>query len=849
MKKSILSTILFLGILSCVQAQTDTSHFDTHPLWNPLFYPHYGNQYRSDKGAPGPKYWQNRADYKIAATLDTLHNRMTGQVTITYTNNSPDDLSFLWLQMDQNAGKKTSRSNLTAPKALRFIVDSNFTKGFELSAVTLERNKNSQKADYIITDTRMQIRLKHPLLADGGKIKIKIRYAFDIPKFGTRMGWFNTKNGMIYDIAQWYPRMAVYDDVEGWNTLPYLGLGEFYLEYGDIDYSVSVPANMIVAGSGKLMNSGEVLTPLEKKRLAKARQSDTTVFIRTAVEVTQAQSRPQKGMLTWHFSCKQTRDVAWTASKAFIWDAARVNLPDGKTALAQSMYPVESQWERSTEFVKAALEFYSRKLNYSFPYPVATSVAANWTGGMEYPGIVFDTYMATGYELWGLSIHEFGHTWFPMIVGSNERKYMWMDEGLNTFINNECTKWFNQGEFYQKIDQHNNASNLFYKGADPIMTVSDALLLENLNPAAYDKPALGLWILHHVVLGEKRFDYAFNTYIKRWAYKHPTPWDFFHAIENASGENLDWFWREWFFTNDKLDQAVDQVTYPHHSPQTGALIRIENLDKMALPVLVEVKEENGRDSIFKLPVEIWQRGGKYSFRYPSTSKIQSVILDPDHVLPDVNTDNNVWDARLQKKIPGEVTAKAILTRYVNAIGGRAKLESVKGLSLTALGNAYDMKMKLKKEIKKPDHLKMEFILPKEQKVAESIVINKQQVSKMVMGGTALKADTAYLMGYLRFFPELTYLNQHYKMKVEGYALVKGNLTYKVKISGPNRFFTLNYYDVESSLKLQSTGESAVLGGTIRYHNYKEVDGIQFPFSIEGGNGNAKLEIQNIHLKY
>jgi hypothetical protein len=825
-------------------AQT-ASAYDAHTLWNPFFYPHNGNVYRSADGAPGPEYWQNRADYKIACTLDTVHDRLSGNVVITYTNNSPRDLSFLWLQMDQNAGKRDSRSTITAPDAFKIIVDSNYTKGYELSQVLTEQNGKSKKADYLVSDTRMQIRLRQPVKANGGTIKIMLKYAFDIPKFGPRMGWLHTKNGTIYDIAQWYPRMEVYDDVSGWNTLPYLGYGEFYLEYGDIDYTVTVPANMIVAGSGKLMNPGEVLTPLERKRLDKASHSDSTVFIRTAADLSDPSDRPQKAMLSWHFSCKQTRDVAWSASKAFLWDAARINLPKGKKALAQSLYPVESPWKRSTQFVKAGLEFYSRKLNYAFPYPVASSVAAGWNGGMEYPGIVFDDLRASGNSLWILSIHEFGHTWFPMIVGSNERKYMWMDEGLNTFINGECSRWFNHGEFYHKTDWHLNAATLFYKGADPIMTVSDALQPRNSSNAAYDKPALGLRLLQQVVLGPDRFDYAFNTYIKQWAWKHPTPGDFFRTIENAAGEDLSWFWREWFFTNDQLDQAVDKVAYVDNDPAKGANITISNLGKMALPVLVEVKEKNGRDSSFKLPVEIWQRGDKWTFSYPSTSELQSVILDPQHILPDVNSDNNIWDTRLNKPLPPGVTAQTVINKYLQSIGGLAKLKAVKDLSITAAGTAYNHAVVMKEAYKSPDRFMMAYI--QGNSIWYKISLNGARWSREAFKGPLPVSDTTFFTGYLRVFPELFYRNDPFKTRLDGRVLMNGRLAYRVTVTGPDGFSTVNYYDVKSGLKLRSTKESVALGGIIIYSDYKEVDGIRFPFSIQGGKGHTDFKVTDIKI--
>src|SRR5699024_1738575 len=326
---------------------------------------------------------------------------------------------------------------------------------------------------YIVNDTRMKIRLSDALTAAGGKLKIAIEYAFTIPKYGQdRMGLLNTENGWIYEIAQWYPRMCVYDDIKGWNTMPYLGAGEFYLEYGDINYSITAPSNMIIVGAGELTNPDEVLTKEEEKRLKEASQSDETVFIRTQEEVENQEKRFNKDKLTWKFHMTNTRDVAWAASKAFIWDAAKINLPEGKTALAQSAYPVESAgmdaWGRSTEYTKATIERYSEEW-FPFPYNTATNVVGI-VHGMEYPGFVFCSSESSGKGLWNVTNHEFGHTWFPMIVGSNERKYAWMDEGFNTFINDLATYWFNGGEYREKQLNQANAARVFRNGIDPLLT-------------------------------------------------------------------------------------------------------------------------------------------------------------------------------------------------------------------------------------------------------------------------------------------------------------------------------------------------------------------------------------------
>ncbi|HEY8657938.1 MAG TPA: M1 family metallopeptidase, partial [Hanamia sp.] len=587
-----LFTFLLVIFSVTVYAQNDSSVYDHHDLFTPNFYPSSVNEYRASNGEPGPKYWTNKASYKIAATLDDVKDAISGSVIITYTNNSPKPMDFVWLYLDQNLYRLDSRGQAKTPANGRSRygdVNSKFEGGFNIQSVKLLTNKqgkiSSSDITKIISDTRMQLRFSSPLAANGGIIQFKIDYSFFIPKYGSdRTGILDTKNGKIYSIAQWYPRMCVFDDIEGWNTLPYLGAGEFYLDYGDYDYSVTAPANLIIVGSGDLQNPNEVLTATELKRMALAKQSDKTVMIRTAEEVTEPSSRPQKGNITWHFKMKNARDVSWAASKAFIWDAARINFPSGRKGLAMSVYPVESAgdaaWGRSTEYTKACLEGYS-KTWFEFPYNNATNVASNMSG-MEYPGIVFCGYRATGQRLWGVTDHEFGHTWFPMIVGSNERKYGWMDEGFNTFINVISTEAFNNGEY--KPTPSNKSplyKYMFNKNSETIMSSPDALQEANIGVALYMKPGYALGLLRNEILGHDLFDYAFRDYIKKWAYKHPTPWDFFRTMENASGEDLGWFWKGMFIKNYKLDQAITYVKYVNNDYTQGTLVTIDNLDKMA----------------------------------------------------------------------------------------------------------------------------------------------------------------------------------------------------------------------------------------------------------------------------
>lgn len=424
-------TIILCGIFAfrfCYGQEINTSSssvYDPNEAFAPLFYPMYGDKVRAADGTPGSEYWQNTADYNISCKLSDDLDDLTSEVKIDYTNNSPQNLSFVWLQLDQNLFKENSTGNLASASLERF--NSKDFEGYTIKMVKLNLNGKVYNANYAIYDTRMKIILPEKLPSKGGKIQISIGYEFKITENGVdRSGRLKTKNGWITEIAQWFPRMCVYDNVNGWNTLPYIGVGEFYLEYGNINYEITAPANQLIFGSGKLLNPKEVLTEIQQKRLKQAEQSDNTVFIQTAEEINQPESRPKdKKYLTWKFLCENTRNVAWASSSAFIWDAAKINLPDGKSSLAMSAYPVESvgnnAWSRSTQYIKGAIENLSKYL-IPFSYPNATAIAGT-VSGMEYPGIVFCAAFDKDYDLWFDISHEFGHNWFPMLVGSNERKF------------------------------------------------------------------------------------------------------------------------------------------------------------------------------------------------------------------------------------------------------------------------------------------------------------------------------------------------------------------------------------------------------------------------------------------
>jgi hypothetical protein len=633
---------------------TIASNYNPAALFSPDFYTEKGNEFHAANGAPGPKYWQNKVDYQLNAKIDTSSKTLTASENISYTNNSPDALPYLWLQLDQNTYAKEARSNFVTG-----ISAVNHTKGYVFESVEILINGKAQTVNYVVNDTRMQIRLPKAVAANGGKVNLLIKYHYTMPgAFGNRTDYTDTKNGKIYEVAQWFPRLCVYDDSSGWDTLPFLGAGEFYLEYGDIDYRVTVPWDMLVAGSGELQNPKEVLTAKQISRLEAAHNSDKTIMIRTAAEVNDPTSRPvQKGTLTWHFLMKNTRDVAFGASKAYIWDAARVNLPEGKKCMSMSVYPIESAgndaWGRATEYLKGSIEYFSRQW-FVYPWPVAVN-EAGIAGGMEYPGIVFDGITDKGKELYWVTAHEIGHNWFPMIVGSNERRFAWMDEGFNTFIDIYASDVFNKGEYAPKRDGEyapgggNPADEVVPIITDPdapvIMTAADAIKEKYRHPIAYFKPAFGLVLLREQILGKDRFDYAFRQYIQKWAYKHPRPADFFRSMENGGGEDLSWFWKGWFYNNWKLDLAIHNVQYQKTGAKRSIRITVANLEKMAMPFVVEITFKDGSKQRQTFPVETWLQNKAITFDMAAAQEVLQVQVDPDGALPDVNRRNNVWKVK------------------------------------------------------------------------------------------------------------------------------------------------------------------------------------------------------------
>lgn len=633
--------VLFLGFAHMGQgqqlAETNQELFERFPVRD-------GSVYRTASGKPGPGYWQNGANYTIEAELDEVAHTVRGKITIDYINNSPETLGFIWIHLEQNRFTEDSRGTLTTPiQGNRYSGD--VDGGYSITNLTAQVGKRgAASSEHFITDTRMQVFFNEPIPAEGGQATVSMNFEYKIPVKGMdRMGRLDVADGTVYALAQWYPRVAVFDDVEGWNAAPYLGAGEFYLGYGDFEYHITVPYDHIVVGSGELINPKDVLTSQQQDRMQQASQSDERVYIINPDEVGNTSvTRPtQEGKLTWKFRMENTRDVAFASSKAFIWDAARINLPSGKKALAQSAYPKESDgqeaWGRSTEYSKASVEHYSEWW-YEYPYPVAVNVAAD-VGGMEYPGLNFCSYQSKGDRLWGVTDHEFGHNWFPMIVGTNERKYAWLDEGFNTFINHYSSVEFNNGEYGSTLNETRRFANWLTKSdREAIATYPDVANTANLGMIAYRKPGMGLIMLREYILGEERFDRAFKSYIKTWAYKHPQPNDFFNHMEYMVGEDLSWFWKGWFYGNGNIDISLDQVV-----PFGGNyVIILSNRGEIPMPVVMEVTYEDGSQERISLPVEIWQRGNQWNHLLTTDKTVTSVEVDPDKIMADINSSNDSW---------------------------------------------------------------------------------------------------------------------------------------------------------------------------------------------------------------
>ncbi len=545
------------------------------------------NAYRNASGAPGSDYWQQKVDYKMDIEIDDDNQKLIGSSSIKYQNNSPDELSYLWVQLDQNvrahdsdSPKIRANSVSSSRTSLRGLkrMENDFDGGFKIDAVT---NSSGQKMNYTINKTMMRIDLPQPL-KPGQSTNFNVKWWYNINNTRVNRGRsgyepFAEDGNNVYVIAQFFPRMCKYYDVYGWQNKQFLGRGEFTLEFGDYDVNITVPSDHLVASTGVLKNESAVLTSTQKSRLDQARKTfDQPVTIATKEEADERIKDKAKTKKTWKFSAKNVRDFAFATSRRFIWDAFNVKLPSGKTAMAMSMWTKEGDclWKKySTKAIAQTLRTYS-KFTIEYPYPVAWSIDGSM--GMEYPMICFnygrcesdDTYsMRTKYGHIGVIIHEVGHNWFPMIINSDERQWTWMDEGLNTFV-----QYLTEQEFERNYPSRRGPAEKIvpYMSGDkdkisPIMTNSESIFQFGNN--AYGKPATALNILRETIMGRELFDHAFKQYSERWAFKTPTPADFFRTMEDASGVDLDWFWRGWFYTNDHVDLAMNTVKHFKLDPE------------------------------------------------------------------------------------------------------------------------------------------------------------------------------------------------------------------------------------------------------------------------------------------
>ncbi|HET7321444.1 MAG TPA: M1 family metallopeptidase, partial [Longimicrobiaceae bacterium] len=605
-------------------ANGDTSVFRRLDLPTP-------NQYRSANGEPGPAYWQQRADYRISTRLDPATRSVSGTETIRYENNSPDALSYVWLQVDQNIYRPGSLGSFANPATSRWGAR-DFQGGLNLEYARV----GDQAVTPYIYDTMMRVDLPRPL-EPGESVELSFGWSFLVPEHGSdRMG----REGNLYEIAQWFPRMAVFDDVHGWNTDPYLGQGEFYREFGDYDVRITVPANYVVAATGTLQNPGEVLTPAQRQRLERAEDDTAQVAIITAQEAGTAAARPPRadGTLTWHYTAENVHDFAWAASPDFQWDATSWN---GVTCNALYEPSASQAWRTGADMTCFSIREFSTRW-FPYPWPQATSVAGP-VGGMEYPMFVMVHSSGSEESVFGTIAHEHGHEWFPMIVSSNERRYAWMDEGFNTFIDTWAddtrypgsqTKMYHRRAYLNTVAQGNE---------QPIITPPDRLAREVLGTEGYRKPSTVLHMLRDQVVGPEAFDKAFRTYIRRWAYKHPTPADFFRTFEDVTGRDLDWYWREWIYSTNVLDLAIRGVSNDSVGPgQYQASIRVTRNTPVVMPVGMRLILANGQAKTVELPVQIWYGGREYTYVADVTSPVVGVQLDPANNLADVNRTNDAW---------------------------------------------------------------------------------------------------------------------------------------------------------------------------------------------------------------
>ena len=617
-------------LLALQQSVADSSPF--RPLGGALPAP---TPVRGAAGAPGPRYWQQRADYTLEATLDTATSLLRGNGKIYYANRSPETLEYVWVQLDQNLFAPGSISGVLNQPPLRFaggVVFDFSGKGF-VGGITVDRFSVAGRAlTTKVFGTMMRVELPRPL-APNLSITFDVAWHFPIPPYGGgRMGHVGSR---FYELGQWYPRMAVYDDVHGWNTMPFLGAGEFYLEFGDFDVSLTVPAGFQLTATGMLANASAVRTAQEGSRVARAFATPGQVVqVITRQEAMANATRRVAGTKTWRFTASGVRDFAWATGAGLRWDASVWN----GTVVQTFYHPDATPWEESNNMLRFAVRHFSGALG-QYPWPQISAIEG-LVEGMEYPMVIFCPSLQKREDQYWVLMHELGHQWFPMQVGSDERRYPWMDEGFNTFADYDAAEAFFKGTAYGDTVRREllgaYAATAIPGNEQPLITQPDEV--RELYWTAYQKPALMLTILRDAVLGREEFDRAFRTYVRRWKFKHPQPADFFRLMSNETGRDLDWFWREWIYTTARLDQVVDSV----RARDDSTFLYLSNRGQMVLPVTLELRYADNTTETRKLPVEMWDLGSRFTYRLATAKRLTNVVLDPQRLYPDLNRDNNSW---------------------------------------------------------------------------------------------------------------------------------------------------------------------------------------------------------------
>ncbi len=607
------------------------------------------SEMRLGSGFPGPDYWQQRCDYQIDARLDADQEAISASMRVTYHNNSPHELGYIWLNLEQNLFNTESIGTRSrTPGSVMKMLEDDFDGGYTISNLRLAGVSGSSDLGLKVYDTLGRIDLPSSLQS-GQTLVFELDFSFPIPPHLRRMGAETVEQGKIFELAQWFPQVCKYDDVHGWNTLPYLGSGEFYTDFGNYEVSITVPRGYIVSGSGMLQNPDDVLGETQLKRLDRAFGSDEPVWIITSDEVGRDDLQPGDApSYTWKFEIDDARTFAWAASDAFMWDACKAQITDRdgrqRKVLCQSFFPKEARvWGNdhadggSTRYIKHSIEFYSEFL-FPYPYPAMSNINGP-EGGMEYPGIIFCGARNNPRGLFGVTDHEVGHNWFPMLINSDERRYMWQDEGFNTFINlYSKAAWYEEdvdiGRAVQQTMELCSSPN-----CQPIMTKPDRAWPRWVGRLMYRKTGYGLWLLREYILGTERFDDAWHGYMDAWYMKHPQPSDFFRAMEDGAGADLNWFWRGWFLEPSSLDQSIAGVK----SVGDGAIVVLDNLGDLVMPVRMLVEYADGSSEVVDLPVEIWHQTSRWRAGVDTGGrKIRAVTLDPDEILPDTDRANNRW---------------------------------------------------------------------------------------------------------------------------------------------------------------------------------------------------------------